>query len=58
MKNHLISLTMNFRGKKLEKNHFYLGENSAVVKLPLCDDVTTEQFWDKILYFKAHKGLS
>ena len=57
MENNLISLNMNFRGKMLEKKYFCLGENLAVVTLPLCDDVTTEQFLDKIFYFKAYKNL-
>ena len=48
---------MNFYGKMLEKKYFYLGENMTVVTLPLCDDVTMEQFLDKIFYFKAHRKL-
>ena len=46
---------MDFRGKNLEKKYFYLGENPAVVRLPLYDDLTTGQFLEKISYLKANK---
>ena len=42
----------------LEEKYFYFGENLAVVTLPLCDDVTTERFVEKILYCKAYKSLN
>ena len=48
---------MDFRGKNLEKKYFYLGENPAVVRLPLYDIVTTRQFLAKISYFKVNKLL-
>ena len=48
---------MDFRGKNLEKKFFYLGENPAVVRLPLYDDLTTGQFLAKISYFKVNKLL-
>ena len=48
---------MDFRGKNLEKKYFYLGENPAVVRLPLYDDLTTGQFLAKISYFKVNKLL-
>ena len=46
---------MNFREKNLEKKYFYLGENPAVVRLPLYDDLTTRQFLAKISYMKVNK---
>ena len=48
---------MDFRGKNLEKKYFYLGENPAVVRLPLYDIVTMRQFLAKISYFKVNKLL-
>ena len=48
---------MDFRGKNLEKKYFYLGENPAVVRLPLYDDLTTGQFLAKISYFNVNKLL-
>ena len=48
---------MDFRGKNLEKKYFYLGENPAVVRLPLYVDLTTRQFLAKISYFKVNKLL-
>ena len=57
MEYHLTSLAMHFRFKILEKKYFYLSENLAVVTLPRCDDVTTQRFAEKTLYFKAHKKL-
>ena len=48
---------MDFRGKNLEKKYFYLGENPAMVRLPLYDDLTTGQFLAKISYFKVNKFL-
>ena len=48
---------MDFREKNFEKNYFYLGENPAVVKLPLYDNLTTGQFLAKISYFKVNKLL-
>ena len=48
---------MDFRGKNLEKKYFYLGENPAVVRLPLYVDLTTGQFLAKISYFKVNKLL-
>ena len=49
--------TMDFRGKNLEKKYFYLGENPAVVRLPLYYDLITGQFLAKIFYFKVNKFL-
>ena len=57
MVGHLTTPTMDFRGKNLEKKYFYLGENPAVVRLPLYVDLTTRQFLAKILYFKVNKLL-
>ena len=57
MVGHLTTPTMDFRGKNLEKKYFYLGENPAVVRLPLYDDLTTGQFLAKISYFKVYKLL-
>ena len=57
MEYHLTSLAMNFGCKILEKIYFYLLENLAVVRLPLCDDVTTKDFVGKILNFKDCKKL-
>ena len=48
---------MDFGGKNLEKKYFYLGENPAVVRLPLYVDRTTGQFLAKISYFKVNKFL-
>ena len=48
---------MDFREKNLEKKYFYLGENPAVVRLSLYDDLTTGQFLEKISYFKVNKML-
>ena len=48
---------MDFGGKNLEKKYFYLGENPAVVRLPLYVDRTTRQFLAKISYFKVNKLL-
>ena len=48
---------MDFRGKNLEKKYFYLGENPAVVRLLLYDDLTTGQFLAKISYFNVNKLL-
>ena len=55
MVGHWTTPTMDFRGKNLEKKYFYLGENPAVVKLPLYDDLTTGQFLAKISYFKMNE---
>ena len=57
MVGHLTTPTMDFRGKNLEKKYFYLGENPAVVRLPIYDNVTTRQFLEKISYFKVKKLL-
>ena len=57
MVGHLTTPTMDFPGKSLKKKYFYLGENPAVVRLSLYDDVTTEQFLAKISYFKVNKFL-
>ena len=57
MEYHLTSVAMNFRCKILEKIYFYLLENLAVVRLPLCDDVTTTDLLRKILNFKGCKKL-
>ena len=57
MVGHLTTATMDFRGKNIEKKYFYLGENPAVVRLPLYDDLTTRQFLAKISYFKVKKLL-
>ena len=48
---------MDFREKNLEKKYFYLGENPALVRLPLYDDLITGQFLAKISYFKENKLL-
>ena len=48
---------MDLRGKNSEKKYFYLGENPAVVRLPLYDDLTTGQFLAKISYFNVNKLL-
>ena len=48
---------MDFRKKNLEKKYFYLGENPAVVRLPLYDNLITGQFMAKISYFKVNKLL-
>ena len=48
---------MDFGGKNLQKKYFYLGENPAVVRLPLYDDLTTGQFLAEISYFKVNKFL-
>ena len=48
---------MDFRKKNLEKKYFYPGENPAVVRLSLYDDLTTGQFLAKISYFKVNKLL-
>ena len=52
MEYHLTSLAMNSRCKVLEKIYFYLLKNLAVVRLPLCDNVSTKDFVGKILNFK------
>ena len=57
MVGHLTTGTMDFREKNLEKKYFYLGENPAVVRLPLYVDRTTRQFLAKISYFKVYKLL-
>ena len=57
MEYHLTSLAMNFRCKILEKIYFYLLENLAVVRLPLCDDVTTKDLLGKIQKFKGCNKL-
>ena len=57
MEYHLTSLAMNFPCKILEKKYFYLLENLAVVRLPLCDHVTTKDLLGKILNFKGRKKL-
>ena len=57
MEYQLTSLAMNFRCKILEKIYFYLLEILAVVRLPLCDGVTTKVFLGKILNFKACNKL-
>ena len=49
MTDHLTSQALNFRAKILEGKQI----DVAVVTLPPCDDVTTEHFLGKILYFKA-----
>ena len=48
---------MDLRGKNSEKKYFYLGENPAVVRLPLYDNLTMGQFLAKISYFKVNKLL-
>ena len=48
---------MDFREKNFEKKYFYLGENPAVVTLPLYDDLTTGQFLAKISYSNVNKLL-
>ena len=48
---------MDFGGKNFEKKYFYLGENPAVVRLPLYVDRTTRQFLAKISHFKVKKLL-
>ena len=48
---------MDFRAKIFQKKYFYLGENPAMVRLPLYDDLTTGQFLAKISYFKMNKLL-
>ena len=48
---------MDFRAKIFQKKYFYLGENPAVVRLPLYDNLTTGQFLAKISYFKVKKLL-
>ena len=55
MVGHLTTPTMVFGAKIFQKKYFYLGENPAVVRLPLYDDVTTRQFPEKISYFKMNK---
>ena len=55
MVGHLTTPTMDFRVKNFEKKYFYLGENPAVVRLPLYVDLTTGQFLAKISYFKMNK---
>ena len=57
MVGHSTTPTIDFREKNLEKKYFYLGENPAVVRLPLYDDLTTRQFLAKISYFKVNKLL-
>ena len=57
MVGHLTTPTMDFREKNLEKIYFYLGENPAVVRLPLYVDRTTRQFLAKISYFEVNKLL-
>ena len=57
MVGHLPTLTMDFREKNFQKKYFYLGENPAVVRLPLYDDLTTRQFLAKISLFKVNKLL-
>ena len=46
---------MDFSAKIFQKKYFYLGENPAMVRLPLYDDLTTGQFLAKISYFKMNK---
>ena len=48
---------MDFREKNLEKKYFYLGENPAVVRLPLYDNLTTGIFLAEISYLKVKKLL-
>ena len=57
MVGHSTTPTIDFRKKNLEKKYFYLGENPAVVRLPLYDDLTTRKFLAKISYFKVNKLL-
>ena len=57
MVGHSTTPTIDFREKNLEKKYFYLGQNPAVVRLPLYDDLTTRQFLAKISYFKVNKFL-
>ena len=57
MEYHLTSLAMNFRCEILDKKYLLVTENLAVITLPLCDNVTTKHFLDKMLYFKAYKKL-
>ena len=57
MVDHLTTSTMDFRRKSLKKKYFHLGENPAVVRLPLYDFVTAQQFLAKISYFKVNKLL-
>ena len=57
MVGHSTTPTIDFREKNLEKKYFYLGENPAVVRLPLYDDLTTGQFLAEISYFKVNKFL-
>ena len=42
----------------LQEKYLFVGENLTVVTLPLCDNVTTERFVEKILYCKAYKSLN
>ena len=57
MVGHSTTPTIDFREKNLEKKYFYLGENPAVVRLPLYDDLTTGNFLAEISYFKVNKFL-
>ena len=57
MVGHSTTPTIDFHEKNLQKKYFHLGENPAVVRLPLYDDVTTGQFLAKISYFKENKLL-
>ena len=57
MVGHSTTPSIDFREKNLEKKYFYLGENPAMVRLPLYDDLTTGQFLAKISYFKVNKFL-
>ena len=57
MVGHSTTPTIDFPEKNLEKKYFYLGENPAVVRLRLYDDLTTGQFLAKISYFKVKKFL-
>ena len=54
---YLTSLAMNFLCKIVEQKYLLHIESVAVVRLPLCDDVTTEDFVGQILNFKACNKL-
>ena len=57
MEYHLTILAINFLRKILLKIYFYLLENLAVVRLPVCDDVTMKDLLGKILNLKGCKKL-
>ena len=47
MEYHLTSEAMNFLCKIVEQKYLLHIENLPVVRMPLCDDVTTEDFVEK-----------